>query len=178
MTAPYLVISEGGKLTGGAPRSTMCKNIDNISESSIFWFYEILCWAVFCYHCRNWNKDNYKKMKIFKILEDYGNNELWEKWEDNKKINKDVIIPSMGICMESITRVKIFYGSEYKANGKFIRWIEVFFLENDDPHSCLSDPHSCLSDSDRSWLTEHIAKAFCLALCPHLKLLKEDGITN
>lgn len=49
---------------------------------------------------------------------------------------------------------------------------QVFFLENDDQHSCLSDP------ADHSRLTEHIAKAFCLALCPHLKLLKEDGMTK
>jgi len=48
----------------------------------------------------------------------------------------------------------------------------VFFLENDDQHSCLSDP------ADHSRLTEHVAKAFCLALCPHLKLLKEDGMTK
>lgn len=27
--------------------------------------------------------------------------------------------------MESITSVKIFHGSEYKANGKVIRWTEV-----------------------------------------------------
>lgn len=48
----------------------------------------------------------------------------------------------------------------------------MFFLENDDQHSCLSDP------ADHSRLTEHVAKAFCLALCPHLKLLKEDGMTK
>lgn len=48
----------------------------------------------------------------------------------------------------------------------------MFFLENDDQHNCLSDP------ADHSRLTEHVAKAFCLALCPHLKLLKEDGMTK
>ncbi|NIG60869.1 zinc finger FYVE domain-containing protein 9 [Pontoporia blainvillei] len=83
-----------------------------------------------------------------------------------------VISPIDGKSMESITSVKIFHGSEYKANGKVIRWTEVFFLENDDQHSCLSDP------ADHSRLTEHVAKAFCLALCPHLKLLKEDGMTK
>lgn len=31
----------------------------------------------------------------------------------------------MGRSMESITSVKIFHGSEYKANGKVIRWTEV-----------------------------------------------------
>ncbi|XP_031233992.1 zinc finger FYVE domain-containing protein 9 isoform X3 [Mastomys coucha] len=92
--------------------------------------------------------------------------------DDDKTVNKGVVSPIDGKSMESITNVKIFHGSEYKANGKVIRWTEVFFLENDDHHNCLSDP------ADHSRLTEHVAKAFCLALCPHLKLLKEDGMTK
>uniref|UniRef100_A0A8D1TLG2 Zinc finger FYVE domain-containing protein n=1 Tax=Sus scrofa TaxID=9823 RepID=A0A8D1TLG2_PIG len=92
--------------------------------------------------------------------------------DDDKDVNKGVVSPIDGKSMESITSVKIFHGSEYKANGKVIRWTEVFFLENDEQHSCLSDP------ADHSRLTEHVAKAFCLALCPHLKLLKEDGMTK
>lgn len=36
-----------------------------------------------------------------------------------------VISPIDGKLMESITSVKIFHGSEYKANGKVIRWTEV-----------------------------------------------------
>uniref|UniRef100_A0A8C9A4A5 Zinc finger FYVE domain-containing protein n=1 Tax=Prolemur simus TaxID=1328070 RepID=A0A8C9A4A5_PROSS len=92
--------------------------------------------------------------------------------DDDKNVNKGVVSPIDGKSMESITNVKIFHGSEYKANGKVIRWTEVFFLENDDQHNCLSDP------ADHSRLTEHVAKAFCLALCPHLKLLKEDGMTK
>ncbi|XP_029417128.1 zinc finger FYVE domain-containing protein 9 isoform X2 [Nannospalax galili] len=92
--------------------------------------------------------------------------------DDDKNVNKGVVSPIDGKSMESITNVKIFHGSEYKANGKVIRWTEVFFLENDDQHNCLSDP------ADHSRLTEHVAKAFCLALCPHLKLLKEDGTTK
>lgn len=50
--------------------------------------------------------------------------------------------------------------------------LQVFFLENDEQHNGLSDP------ADHSRLTENVAKAFCLALCPHLKLLKEDGMTK
>uniref|UniRef100_A0A2K5JCK9 Zinc finger FYVE domain-containing protein n=1 Tax=Colobus angolensis palliatus TaxID=336983 RepID=A0A2K5JCK9_COLAP len=92
--------------------------------------------------------------------------------DDDKNVSKGVVSPIDGKSMETITNVKIFHGSEYKANGKVIRWTEVFFLENDDQHSCLSDP------ADHSRLTEHVAKAFCLALCPHLKLLKEDGMTK
>uniref|UniRef100_A0A8C8VEE2 Zinc finger FYVE domain-containing protein n=1 Tax=Pelusios castaneus TaxID=367368 RepID=A0A8C8VEE2_9SAUR len=92
--------------------------------------------------------------------------------EDDKNFNKGVISPIDGKSMESITSVKIFHGSEYKANGKVIRWTEVFFLENDEEHNGLSDP------ADHSRLTENVAKAFSLALCPHLKLLKEDGMTK
>ncbi|XP_056671115.1 zinc finger FYVE domain-containing protein 9 isoform X2 [Monodelphis domestica] len=92
--------------------------------------------------------------------------------DDDKNFNKGVVSPIDGKSMESVTSVKIFHGSEYKANGKVIRWTEVFFLENEDQHNGLSDP------ADHSRLTEHVAKAFCLALCPHLKLLKEDGMTR
>ncbi|XP_007433015.1 zinc finger FYVE domain-containing protein 9 [Python bivittatus] len=92
--------------------------------------------------------------------------------DDDKNFNKGVVSPIDGKSMESIISVKIFHGSEYKANGKVIRWTEVFFLENDDQHNGLSDP------ADHSRLTENVAKAFCLALCPHLKLLKEDGMTK
>lgn len=60
----------------------------------------------------------------------------------------------------------------HKFKSLFLFGDQVFFLENDDQHSCLSDP------ADHSRLTEHVAKAFCLALCPHLKLLKEDGMTK
>ncbi|XP_013806063.2 zinc finger FYVE domain-containing protein 9 isoform X1 [Apteryx mantelli] len=92
--------------------------------------------------------------------------------DDDKNFSKGVVSPIDGKSMESITSVKIFHGSEYKANGKVIRWTEVFFLENDEQHNRLSDP------ADHSRLTENVAKAFCLALCPHLKLLKEDGMTK
>lgn len=35
------------------------------------------------------------------------------------------------------------------------------------------------SDSaEHNRLTERIARAFCLAMCPHLKLLKEDGMAK
>nr|AAI70468.1 Smad anchor for receptor activation [Xenopus laevis]AAI70474.1 Smad anchor for receptor activation [Xenopus laevis] len=98
---------------------------------------------------------------------------VYVQWvEDDKNFNKGVFSPIDGKSMESVTSVKIFHGSEYKASGKIIRWIEVFFLDNEEQQSGLSDP------ADHSRLTENVAKAFCLALCPHLKLLKEDGMTR
>ncbi|XP_069794766.1 zinc finger FYVE domain-containing protein 9 isoform X2 [Narcine bancroftii] len=89
--------------------------------------------------------------------------------EDDKNINKGLISPIDGKSMDEIVSVKIFHGSEFKTNGKVIRWTEVFFLQSEEQPSDLSDP------ADHSKLAEKMAKAFCLALCPHLKLLKEDG---
>ncbi|KAM9324694.1 zinc finger FYVE domain-containing protein 9 [Gastrophryne carolinensis] len=98
---------------------------------------------------------------------------VYVQWvEDDKNFNKGVFSPIDGKSMESVTSIKISHGSEYKANGKVIRWTEVFFLESEEQQSGLSDP------ADHSRLTENVAKAFCLALCPHLKLLKEDGMTR
>ncbi|XP_035272214.1 zinc finger FYVE domain-containing protein 9-like isoform X1 [Anguilla anguilla] len=92
--------------------------------------------------------------------------------EDESNFNKGVISPIDGKSMESITSIKIFHGSEYRASGKVIRWTEVFFLQSEDQPNGLSDP------ADHSRLTENVARAFCVALCPHLKLLKEDGMAK
>lgn len=48
----------------------------------------------------------------------------------------------------------------------------MFFLQSEDQPNGLSDP------ADHSRLTENVARAFCMALCPHLKLLKEDGMAK
>lgn len=92
--------------------------------------------------------------------------------EDDHNFNKGVISPIDGKSMESITSIKIFHGSEFKANGKVIRWTEVFFLHSEETPGGLSDP------ADHSRLTESVARSFCVALCPHLKLLKEDGMAK
>ncbi|XP_049603217.1 zinc finger FYVE domain-containing protein 9 isoform X2 [Syngnathus scovelli] len=119
-----------------------------------------------------------KDMKDFTITcgkaEQEDNQELVHvQWtDDDHDFNKGVISPIDGKSMESIASVKIFHGSEFKANGKVIRWTEVFFLQSDDQPNGLSDP------ADHSRLTENVARAFCMALCPHLKLLKEDGMAK
>ncbi|KAM7410085.1 hypothetical protein PAMA_001503 [Pampus argenteus] len=93
--------------------------------------------------------------------------------EEKCTVNKGVISPIDGKSMESISSTKMFQKSEYKENGKIIRWTEVFFLQRGD------HPKGGVSDSaEHNRLTERIARAFCLALCPHLKLLKEDGMAK
>ncbi|XP_045570292.1 zinc finger FYVE domain-containing protein 9 [Salmo salar] len=94
--------------------------------------------------------------------------------DDHNFYNKGVISPVDGKSMEFITSVKIFHGSEFKANGKVIRWTEVFFLQSDDQ----DQPNGLSDPADHSRLTENVARAFCVALCPHLKLLKADGMAK
>lgn len=53
-----------------------------------------------------------------------------------------------------------------------VRCAQVFFLQSEDHPGGLSDP------ADHSRLTENVARAFCVALLPHLKLLKEDGMAK
>ncbi|XP_056132887.1 zinc finger FYVE domain-containing protein 9 [Lampris incognitus] len=95
-------------------------------------------------------------------------------WLDEKcTFNKGVYSPIDGKSMESISSTKMFQKSEYKENGKIIHWTEVFFLQR------ANQPKGGVSDStEQNRLTERIARAFCLALCPHLKLLKEDGMAK
>ncbi|XP_053733692.1 zinc finger FYVE domain-containing protein 9 isoform X1 [Synchiropus splendidus] len=95
-------------------------------------------------------------------------------WVEEKcTVNKGVVSPIDGKSMESINSKKMFQKSEYKENGKIIRWTEVFFLQRGNT------PKATVADSaEHDRLTERIARAFCLALCPHLKLLKEDGMAK
>ncbi|MED6272972.1 hypothetical protein CHARACLAT_002070 [Characodon lateralis] len=95
-------------------------------------------------------------------------------WVEEKcTVNRGVISPIDEKSMESISSTKMFQKSEHKENGKIIRWTEVFFLVRGH------DPKRGVTNSaEQSRLTERIARAFCLALCPHLKLLKEDGMAK
>ncbi|KAK7888909.1 hypothetical protein WMY93_024469 [Mugilogobius chulae] len=93
--------------------------------------------------------------------------------EERCRVNKGIISPIDGKSMESISSKKLFQKSEYKENGKLIRWTEVFFLKRGD-HGKGDMPET----AEHNRLTERIARAFCLALCPHLKLLKEDGMAK
>ncbi|XP_077573729.1 zinc finger FYVE domain-containing protein 9 [Stigmatopora nigra] len=88
-------------------------------------------------------------------------------------LNKGVRSPIDGKSMESISSTKMFQKSEYKENGKIIHWTEVFYLERPEPPKGIA-----VNVAEHNRLTERIARAFCLALCPYLKLLKEDGMAK
>ncbi|XP_064848133.1 zinc finger FYVE domain-containing protein 9-like [Oncorhynchus masou masou] len=120
-----------------------------------------------------------RDMKDFSITcgwadQEYSQEHVHIQWidDDHNFFNKGVTSPIDGKSMEFSTSMKIFHGSEFKANGKVIRWTEVFFLQSEDQPNGLSDP------ADHSRLTENVARAFCVALCPHLKLLKEEGMAK
>lgn len=51
--------------------------------------------------------------------------------------------------------------------------MQVFFLQWGD-----GSKGGANDSAEHNRLMERIARAFCLALCPHLKLLKEDGIAK
>ncbi|XP_076880815.1 zinc finger FYVE domain-containing protein 9 isoform X2 [Brachyhypopomus gauderio] len=95
------------------------------------------------------------------------------RWQDEEPcFNKGIISPIDGKSMESITCVKTYQRLEYRANGKVIRWTEVFFLQREKPSNAPS------RDPNQKRLTERLARAFCLTLCQSLGLLKEDGMSK
>ncbi|TSM94695.1 Zinc finger FYVE domain-containing protein 9 [Bagarius yarrelli] len=95
------------------------------------------------------------------------------RWQDEEpRFNKGIISPIDGKSMESITCIKAHQRLEYRASGKVIRWTEVFFLQKEEPSN---GPNSYVHHNR---LTERLARAFCLALCNSLSLLKEDGMTK
>uniref|UniRef100_A0A9J7ZEH7 Zinc finger, FYVE domain containing 9b n=1 Tax=Cyprinus carpio carpio TaxID=630221 RepID=A0A9J7ZEH7_CYPCA len=94
-------------------------------------------------------------------------------WQDEEpRFNKGIISPIDGKSMESLTNIKTHQRLEYRANGKLIRWTEVFYLLKDQ------HPNGLNNHTSQNRLTERLARAFCLALCQSLCLLKEDGMTK
>uniref|UniRef100_W5LH80 Zinc finger, FYVE domain containing 9b n=1 Tax=Astyanax mexicanus TaxID=7994 RepID=W5LH80_ASTMX len=88
-------------------------------------------------------------------------------WQDEEPRFNKIISPIDGKSMESISCVKTHQRLEYRANGKVIRWTEREEQSN--------GPNA---NANHNRLTERLARAFCLALCQSLSLLKEDGMTK
>lgn len=82
--------------------------------------------------------------------------------QTKKKRHKNAYIPCARLPLAVVLAVLTW-------RGLALRSLQVFFLQSEDQPG---DP------ADHSRLTENVARAFCTALCPHLKLLKEDGMAK
>ncbi|CAN0139091.1 unnamed protein product [Lampetra planeri] len=101
---------------------------------------------------------------------------------DDAAFNRGVTSPIDGRSMEGVPSVKIFQGSEFKGSGKIIRWTEVFFLQKEEEGvgegGSREGGTSTFDPADHSRVAEAVARAFCVALAPRLKELREDGLTQ
>uniref|UniRef100_A0A8C6LUK8 Zinc finger FYVE-type containing 9 n=1 Tax=Nothobranchius furzeri TaxID=105023 RepID=A0A8C6LUK8_NOTFU len=88
--------------------------------------------------------------------------------EDDHNFNKGNVLPPVKIKKQ----INLFTGCPLLKCVKCHDCLQVFFLQSEDQPNSLSDP------ADHSRLAENVARAFCMALCPHLKLLKEDGMAK
>ena len=80
--------------------------------------------------------------------------------------------PIDGTSMDGIQSVRIHNAMDCVGDNRTIRWTEVFFIENEDRGTSRCEP------VDLSRLAETLARASCLALVPHLDLLKDAGLTR
>ncbi|XP_068208992.1 zinc finger FYVE domain-containing protein 16-like isoform X3 [Palaemon carinicauda] len=71
--------------------------------------------------------------------------------------------------MDGIPSVKIHSGTDYVSNAHLIRWTEVFILQGETNNS---------NDINLSRLSEILARAFCVALTPHLADMYVNGHTR
>ena len=74
--------------------------------------------------------------------------------------------------MDGIQSVHIHNAMDCIGDNRTIRWTEVFFIENEDRGTSRCEP------VDLSRLAETLARASCVALVPHLDLLKDAGLTR
>ncbi|XP_059500767.1 zinc finger FYVE domain-containing protein 16-like isoform X3 [Stegostoma tigrinum] len=94
-------------------------------------------------------------------------------WVDgDEPVNKGVLSPIDGRSMEDIPSIKMLQENVFETDGIVVKCTEVFYLQRNH------DPLSPTIPAAQSELTEEIASACCVALCPHLKALKEIGINK
>ncbi|XP_050768479.1 zinc finger FYVE domain-containing protein 16 isoform X1 [Gymnogyps californianus] len=88
--------------------------------------------------------------------------------ENEEKTNKGVLSPVDGKSMEGTQSEKVPQGKDFEREGKVIKCTEVYyFLKDHDLSSPL--PHQ---------FAKEIAVACSTALCPHLKTLKNNGMSK
>lgn len=85
---------------------------------------------------------------------------------DDKNFNVGIKSPVDEKQMDGIPSVKIHSGTDYVSNAHLIRWTEVFIMQGETNNS---------SDVNLSRLSEVLARAFCVALTPHLSDLYLNG---
>ncbi|XP_065518271.1 zinc finger FYVE domain-containing protein 16 [Lathamus discolor] len=88
--------------------------------------------------------------------------------ENEEKTNKGILSPVDGKSMEGTQSEKVPQGRDFQREGKVMKCTEVhYFLKNNSISSPV--PHQ---------FTKEIATACSTALCPHLKTLKNNGISK
>ncbi|EFA05099.1 zinc finger FYVE domain-containing protein 9 [Tribolium castaneum] len=85
--------------------------------------------------------------------------------EPDSNFNVGVFSPIDNKSMEGIPSIRVHNGKDYVNGGRFIRWTEVFIVQNEGEASRNQDP------IDISKVSETIAKATCTALVKYLDLL-------
>ncbi|KAM9507318.1 zinc finger FYVE domain-containing protein 16 isoform 2-T5 [Guaruba guarouba] len=87
--------------------------------------------------------------------------------ENEEKTNKGILSPVDGKSMEGTQSEKVPQGRDFRREGKVMKCTEVhYFLKNN-----ISSPVS-------HQFTKEIAVACSTALCPHLKTLKNNGMSK
>ncbi|RWS07751.1 zinc finger FYVE domain-containing protein 16-like protein [Dinothrombium tinctorium] len=94
---------------------------------------------------------------------------LWTK--DDKNFNIGVRSLIDGMSLEGVQNVRIYNGTDYAGDKYFIRWTEVFFIQNEE--------NTRRSDSvDPTRLAGIVAQSLCLALTPHLEHLVDNNFVK
>ncbi|XP_064902498.1 zinc finger FYVE domain-containing protein 16 [Columba livia] len=88
--------------------------------------------------------------------------------EDEEKTNKGILSPVDGISMEGTLGEKIPQGRDFEREGKILKCTKVYYFLKDRE----------LSRPVPQQFAKEIAIACSTALCPHLKTLKNNGMSK
>ncbi|XP_046401258.1 zinc finger FYVE domain-containing protein 9 isoform X2 [Ischnura elegans] len=94
--------------------------------------------------------------------------------EDDKNFNIGVKSPIDGMALDGVPSIRVHNGTNYMSDTKFIRWTEVFLIQqNGEPQPANSRGETM----DVNRISESIAHAVCLALHPYLDMLWSHALT-
>nr|XP_033782332.1 zinc finger FYVE domain-containing protein 16 isoform X2 [Geotrypetes seraphini] len=89
--------------------------------------------------------------------------------ESEEKVNKGVVSPIDGQSMEGIPSERIFQEADFETDDKLVKCTEVFYLLRG------ADPANTATHYQ---FAKEVGTACSAALCPHLKVLKENGMSK